>query len=248
MHVIVSVLLLLVFELVSILLLYFWIFLIKSVESLQSHFQTIYITWKWDFERQVLEHCWEAQLLPSRGRHKEHPFNDKNQEYVHHVHPHIHPHINIRYLHMCFCSLSISFSLSRSPLPSCTDFHQNTMSVAKPCFPSPSICLMPPPDDVLLRLQPLFQGQLEEFVMEIQLGKCLVQRFEVDGIVDAPQWWFANNNPVPLIFKTQKNAEKLWFDKGDLHILVFWWCSKLRWWDYNGLFTYYSYSSPYSSW
>jgi hypothetical protein len=30
-----------------------------------------------------------------------------------------------------------------------------------------------------MRLQPLFQGQLEEFVMEIQLGKGLV-----DGILD----------------------------------------------------------------
>lgn len=49
----------------------------------QSHVQNS-VSWSWDFERQVLEHCWET----------------------HHVHLHVHPHLNLRYLHI---SLSLPF-------------------------------------------------------------------------------------------------------------------------------------------
>ena len=49
----------------------------------QSHVQNS-VSWSWDFERQVLEHCWET----------------------HHVHLHAHPHLNLRYLHI---SLSLPF-------------------------------------------------------------------------------------------------------------------------------------------
>ena len=120
----------------------------------QSHVQNS-VSWSWDFERQVLEHCWET----------------------HHVHLHAHPHLNLRYLHISL-SLSLSPSLWHRFLPKhhimCC---QISFSFSNHLSTPPA--LVPPPDDVLMRLQPLFQGQLEEFVMEIQLGKGLV-----DGILD----------------------------------------------------------------
>ena len=57
----------------------------------QSHVQNS-VSWSWDFERQVLEHCWEA----------------------HHVHLHVHPNLNLRYLHISLSlSLPVPFPLAQ---------------------------------------------------------------------------------------------------------------------------------------
>ena len=163
----------------------------------QSHVQNS-VSWSWDFERQVLEHCWET----------------------HHVHLHAHPHLNLRYLHI---SLSLPFPFPLAQISTKTPYYvlSNLVFLLQPSV-HPARASAP----AWWRTYAV-AAALPGPTWRVCDGNPTWQRPRWWDL----RWWFANTSPVPLILNTP-GKKKLWFNRGGCTFLgVFWWCSKLGWWD-----------------